>query len=91
MEASARALVAEAGKRGVEAGRERMLEAIAEAFRPFAGGKAGKGHHKNEEWRIHDQARELLERLRGYRRYLRMIGEGRQSCSRTDPDARSCV
>lgn len=49
--------------------------------------KRGRGHHKPEIVRRRDKMCELLERWNGYEEKKQMLGEGRNSYSKTDPDA----
>ena len=89
--ADARALVARAVALGAEVGEHdgvaAQLRTVVSAFQDSVGPERGKGHRKNDRWRIHDQAGGLLARLDDYRLYLHAIGDGRESCSRSDPDA----
>ena len=47
----------------------------------------GRGHHKPAEIRELDTAEKLLERWDAYEEKLKILGEGRNSYSKTDPDA----
>lgn len=86
----ARELIGDAEALGVHAGGgglEDRLRSVAEATGRAVGPAAGKGRRKNPLWRLHDKAASLLERLEGYRQALETIGDGRRSCSKTDPEA----
>ena len=47
----------------------------------------GRGHHKPEKIRKRDEQKELLERWESYERKKEILGEKRNSYSKTDPDA----
>ena len=47
----------------------------------------GRGHHKPAQIRERDMLQELRDRWIDYENKKQMIGEGRNSCSKTDPDA----
>ena len=47
----------------------------------------GRGHHKSEKIRLRDHHKELLERWNSYEEKKRILGEKRNSYSKTDPDA----
>ena len=47
----------------------------------------GRGHHKPTEIRERDKLQELLDHWNGYEKKLKTLGEGRNSYSKTDPDA----
>ena len=47
----------------------------------------GRGHHKPEKIRKRDARKELLERWEAYERKKKILGEKRNSYSKTDPDA----
>ena len=47
----------------------------------------GRGHHKPEKIRKRDEQQELLERWESYEQKREILGEKRNSYSKTDPDA----
>ena len=47
----------------------------------------GRGHHKPAKIRKRDEAKALLERWNGYEKKKALLGEKRNSYSKTDPDA----
>ena len=47
----------------------------------------GRGHHKPEKIRKRDEEKELLERWESYEQKKEILGEKRNSYSKTDPDA----
>lgn len=47
----------------------------------------GRGHHKPTELRLRDKAQELLARWDSYEKKRQILGTGRNSYSKTDPDA----
>ena len=47
----------------------------------------GRGHHKPEKIRRRDEEKELLERWTSYEQKKEILGEKRNSYSKTDPDA----
>ena len=49
--------------------------------------KRGRGHHKPKIVRLRDEVRALAERWEAYEEKKRILGEGRNSYSKTDPDA----
>ena len=49
--------------------------------------KKGRGHHKPTIVRLRDEIRTLVERWEAYEEKKRILGEGRNSYSKTDPDA----
>lgn len=48
---------------------------------------SGKGHHKSKQQKAAEAAEPLAERWEEYERQLAIMGEGRNSYSKTDPDA----
>ena len=49
--------------------------------------KKGRGHHKPTIVRLRDEVKALVERWEAYEEKERILGEGRNSYSKTDPDA----
>ena len=49
--------------------------------------KKGRGHHKPSIVRLRDEVKELVERWQSYEEKKRILGEGRNSYAKTDPDA----
>lgn len=49
--------------------------------------KRGRGHHKPGILRLRDEIKTLAERLVSYEEKKRILGEGRNSYAKTDPDA----
>ena len=49
--------------------------------------KRGRGHHKPKIVRLRDEVRTLAERWEAYEEKKRILGEDRNSYSKTDPDA----
>ena len=47
----------------------------------------GRGHHKPEKIRKRDEQKALLERWESYEKKKAILGEKRNSYSKTDPDA----
>jgi len=47
----------------------------------------GRGHRKPKLIRLRDEVAQQIERWDGYEEKLRLLGEGRNSYSKTDPDA----
>ena len=84
-------VVREVARLGADAGPDTddvcaRLTSVVLSLRGYVQGVCGKGHHKTPQWRLHDQAEELLGRLAGYRAWIGRIGSGRRSCPETDPD-----
>ena len=71
--------------------RKKLTESVERLEREIAkeGLKAekGRGHHKPEKIRKRDEQKALLERWEGYERKKAILGEKRNSYSKTDPDA----
>lgn len=49
--------------------------------------KRGRGHHKPAVVRLRDEVKGLVERWQAYEEKKRILGDGRNSYSKTDPDA----
>ena len=49
--------------------------------------KKGRGHHKPTIVRLRDEVQELVRRWMDYEEKLKTLGDGRNSFSKTDPDA----
>ena len=49
--------------------------------------KKGRGHHKPTIVRLRDEVKALVERWEAYEEKERILGEGRNSYAKTDPDA----
>jgi transposase len=70
---------------------KKALEYVAELDRQIAEAgievKRGRGHHKPEILRLRDEIKALADRLVSYEEKKRILGEGRNSYAKTDPDA----
>ena len=64
---------------------QELDQAIAEKKLPV---EKGRGRRKPQEIRQQDKAQEPLTRWNGYDEKQRILGSGRNSYSKTDPDCR---
>ena len=66
---------------------QRVAELDAEIAENKITVKKGRGHHKPEIVRERDELQRLSERWANYEQQKKLLGEGRNSYSKTDPDA----
>lgn len=67
--------------------KERLCELDKEIEEAHIEVKRGRGHHKPAALRLRDEISQLVERWETYEEKKRILGEGRNSYSKTDPDA----
>ena len=67
--------------------KERMNELDREIKEAGIEVKRGRGHHKPAIVRLRDEISKLVQRWEAYEEKKRILGEGRNSYAKTDPDA----